>query len=294
MRVTQSHLTNNLIGYMSKNYRNIEKLQTQLSTGVKLHKPSDDPEAVSKSIYYRSQLVEVETFKNNAKEATNWLEITDDAMTKANDILIRVKELITVGASDSWGMDSRQAMADEIEQLVNHLGDIANSRLNGRYVFGGTDTDIKPYDSTDGLVNLNNDTINVEIGPGSSLPLNVTGQQVFNYNGGLFTKLNEIVTKLRDSTVPGDDISNLIGDLNNQQDHLLAVQSMVGSRMNRIELAVERLDQQELNLNKFLTENEDIDLAQVITQLTSQEQVHRASLSVGAKIIQTSLMDFLR
>ena len=72
------------------------------------------------------------------------------------------------------------------------------------------------------------------------------------------------------------------------------MRAVVGARQNRLELMGNRLSSQEINVTKQLSENEDTDYSKAITELTTAESIHQASLSVGAKIIQQTLVDFIR
>ena len=81
------------------------------------------------------------------------------------------------------------------------------------------------------------------------------------------------------------------------QSHLTNVtntRSNLGAKLNRIELMENRIDQQEIISKEIMSDNEDIDFEKVVTQMMAQESVYRTALSVGARIIQPTLMDFLR
>lgn len=68
----------------------------------------------------------------------------------------------------------------------------------------------------------------------------------------------------------------------------------MGVRLNRIEMMTNRLEDQDANVKKMMTNNEDVDIEETIMNLIMAENVHRIAMSSGARIIQPSLMDFLR
>ena len=112
-------------------------------------------------------------------------------------------------------------------------------------------------------------------------------------NGGIFKVLNDIATGLGNSNgAPSNN--NYLTQLDDQMNNVLKIQSDLGARMNRAQLSSSRLDDMETSTTQLLSNDEDADIAQVITNLQSQENVHRAALSVGARIIQPSLVDFLK
>lgn len=74
---------------------------------------------------------------------------------------------------------------------------------------------------------------------------------------------------------------------------MLEARADVGARQNRVEMMTNRLSLQEINVTKQMSQNEDVDYAEAITQMITYESIHQASLSVGAKIIQQTLVNFL-
>jgi flagellar hook-associated protein 3 FlgL len=89
-------------------------------------------------------------------------------------------------------------------------------------------------------------------------------------------------------------LDGLLSDLDGKMDSMSAERAELGARYNRLELIEDRVGKQEIVSTRILSENEDADLEKVIMDLTAQESIHRAALSVGARIIQPTLMDFLR
>lgn len=102
------------------------------------------------------------------------------------------------------------------------------------------------------------------------------------------------LTSALEEDILGDMFSELIGKMDKHISKLLNTRAGIGGKINRLELTIERLSSDELNFTDLLSQNEDIDLARVITKLSSQETVYNASLMASAKIIQPSLLDFIR
>ena len=103
----------------------------------------------------------------------------------------------------------------------------------------------------------------------------------------------EIGTAIQSDT-PSGELSKHISTIDTNMNKLLETRSGIGARQNRVELMDTRLQSQEVIATKRMSENEDIDYEKTITQMITQESIHRAALSVGAKIIQPTLADFLR
>lgn len=92
----------------------------------------------------------------------------------------------------------------------------------------------------------------------------------------------------------GDMFNEILGKLDNHIDDLLNTRATIGGKINRLELTISRLEDDNLNFTDLLSKNEDIDFAEVMVKMSSQETVYNASLQASATIIQPSLLDFIR
>ena len=110
--------------------------------------------------------------------------------------------------------------------------------------------------------------------------------------GGLIADLDKFIQLLDAGN--NDGISNMLGDFDKDMNNILRVRADVGARVNRIELTANRLDSDEINFTKLMSTNEDVDMVDAIMNLQNEENVYKASLSGGARIIQPTLLDFLR
>jgi flagellar hook-associated protein 3 FlgL len=296
MRVTQSMLSSNSLRNLSESYRRMGQYQDQLSTGKKITKPSDDPVVAMKGMFYRSNLTEVEQYKRNLSELYLWMENSEAGLEQANNGLQRVRELVIQGKNGSLSPTDRDAVAREIEQIKNDLVQVANTQVSGRYIFHGTDTANPPAIAGNpptvagNLANENIKEYKIEVSRGVSLRANVDSTKVFNTE--LFNTVHEIQKALEDDTPA--ELDALLKRLDGVMDSISAERSELGARYNRLEMIDDRIGQQEVMANRVLSDNEDADIERVITDLKTQESVHRAALGVGARILQPTLLDFLR
>lgn len=296
MRVTQSMLSQNMLRNLSSSYNKMGKLQEQLNTGKKVTRPSDDPVVVMKSLGYGMQVNKVEQFQKNMGEVNNWLDSSDDALDGVGQVLHRLKELAT-SASNTGTMTEtdRKAIETEIGQLREHLQDMANTKVGDKHIFSGSMTD-KPL--------FNKDTGKFE--DGKSFSANVEIQVFDGINlrvstdvSKMFKDIDTMLDKVKDltatgSTATGESFGKLIGEIDGHMDVVLSKRADVGARSNRAELMHNRLEMQEGAAKKQRSQNEDVDFEKTITDLITSESIHRATLSVGARIMQPTLMDFLR
>ncbi|HWL13283.1 MAG TPA: flagellin, partial [Ureibacillus sp.] len=127
---------------------------------------------------------------------------------------------------------------------------------------------------------------------GIKIPINTSGQSTFGEalkTGGTIDQLMEGLKSTDEA-----DITNRLAELDETINVFIKEQAKVGAKQNRIDLMTDRVGQQEVFAQKILSSNEDVDMEKVILDFTTQESIHNASLSVGAKVIQPSLLDFLR
>lgn len=292
MRVTQSMLSNNMLRHISQSYDRMGKTQEQLATGKKISRPSDDPVVAMKGMTYRTNLTEVEQYKRNLSEAYNWMENSDAALDKATSVMQRIREL-TVQASNGTLEDSQKEMiATEVGQLKEHLASIANTQVAGKYIFNGNNTTKAPVDlsTTPPTVSTNQNQINIEMSKGIDVAVNINPTKVFNTD--IFGNINDLEEALKGNNPT--TIDDFLGKLDSNIDNMLSERAELGARYNRVDLINARVDEQEVIANRILSDNEDADIERVITDLKMQESIHRAALSVGSRIIQPTLMDFLR
>lgn len=296
MRITQSMLTNQSLSNLNNNLNRIQDLDQQLSTGKKINKLSDDPVGLSFSLRYKEDLAQNEQFKENIDYAKSKINHTESAINEVDDILQRARELAVQGANDTNSEKSRNAIAAEIHQLYEQLVDVGNSQFNGEYIFNGQLTNLKTYEyGTAQNVTPNQDDVKLEVGKGIALTVNISGSELFGEEtdaNNAFKVLNDLEQNLLNDDT--DAIGSSLGSIDESINTVIDSYAKVGAVSNRADLINSRLEDENINLQKLISETEDADLAEVITNLNTAENVYKASLQVTADIIQTSLLDFLR
>lgn len=315
-RVTQSMLSTNMLRNLNNSYSKMSKYEDMITSGMKITRASDDPVVAVKGMKYRVELDKIGQYQRNINEAESWLDTTDTALDQVGSVLNRVKELIVQAANDTNTAEERQKIKQEIDQIREQIRDVANTQLGGKFIFSGTKTQTQTF--LNGEINpdlidnnappttpptLNNGAqgkVEVEVFDGITLTVNTSGAPE------MFSKidnfLGEVSTVLGDANADGNVIGSFLGSIADGSDTTLAdmqarvleVRADVGARMNRVELMKNRLSIQEINTTKQKSLNEDVDYAETITKMTTQESIHQAALSVGAKIIQQTLVDFIR
>ncbi|MBP3040170.1 flagellar hook-associated protein FlgL [Bacillaceae bacterium Marseille-Q3522] len=287
MRVTQSMLASNMLRNLSNSYERLGKLQTQLATEKKFSKPSDDPVAAMMGLSYRTDVARIAQYTRNIGEVRNWVDSTDDALDNAVSALQRISELAVEASNDPLDAEQKSYIAKEISELKTHLSNIADTKVGGKFIFNGTQTNRRP--SSEGF---STGEIQVEVFEGIKIPLNIEGRPLFEeLIGNTGGAINDLITSLENDDT---DIATQIDKINAVIDQFVEARATIGAKQNRVDLIEARLGQQDVLSKRIMSDNEDIDIEKTITELTTQESIHQAALSVGSRIIQPSLVDFLR
>ncbi|SNZ05134.1 flagellar hook-associated protein 3 FlgL [Terribacillus aidingensis] len=294
MRITQSMMSNRMLSNLSNSYSDLNKYSEQLSSGKKITKPSDDPVVATKGMSYRTEVRDVEQYKRNLSEAQTWIDNSDSALSNATSALQRIRELAVQASNGTYEEGQRGNIAQEVDQLKEQLASVANTQINEKYIFNGSATDTAPVvinEDGSATVDFNTNAVSLTLSKGVEVKMNVNGGNVFGEK--LFNDLENFSAALR-SGGSDEDLDQYIGALDENINNLVNERADLGARMNRMDLVASRLDDQELSATKLMSDNEDAEMEEVIMNLTSQEAVHRAAMSAGARIIQPTLMDFLR
>jgi len=289
MRVTEKIINQGLMKNISNSLQRLDRNYQQLSTGKRIQYPSDDPVGVTISLKMRACLREIDQYKANAETASSWLEATDASLDELTKVLHRLKEIAVYGGNETLPEDSMNALADEVAELKDHVWQVANARHENRYLFAGQQTKEPAYD--DSFAYQGDDRpLLMEVGIGSRMDYSVPGSEVF---GDFFARLDEFEARLRNAE--HEEISHTdLGMLEDRLDQVLNVRSSIGAKVNRLERNIERMGIMEVNYSGLLSKNEDADIAEVMMQLKMNEHVYQAALATGARILQTTLVNYLR
>lgn len=263
----------------------------QLATGKKINRPSDDPFGTVKAMNYRSQLAEVDQYKRNINEVHHKMDNIDAALDETTKVLHRIRELAVYASNDTHDSEERSYIKKEVEQLREQLVKIANTNVNGEYIFNANDPTSKLIENGNYPSETDVSGTEIVISKGIKINTNVNAGAVFGTD--TFERIDNFIQSLE----PDDNqaaISASIEDIDHILKKVLNERADLGARMNRIDLIENRLGETEVLTTKMMAENENIDYEKVITQFMTQESVHRAALAASSRLIQPTLLDFLR
>ncbi|AIQ65886.1 flagellar hook protein [Paenibacillus stellifer] len=295
MRVTGAMQNMQLVNNLQRINEGMTKAQNQLATGQKITKPSDDPIGVGYQMRYDTDLARSDEFLNNAQTGSEILKTMDALMQQASDVMKRARTLTLQAANGTYDAEQRKVISAEIKQLKEQLVTIGNSTYNGRYLFNGQKTDQAPY-TVAGAAGESTDpgTFSLYVSPAVKVPVSLTGEDIFGKAGtdNAFKVLDDLATALDSNDTTA--ISASLGKIDTVADGFSLGWAEIGARMNRFELMENRITSEQTNLKEMRANVADVDVPTVITDLKMKEVVLQSALSTGARIMQTSLLDFLR
>lgn len=297
MRVTQGMLSNNMLRNLMNSQTKMSDYMEQLYTGKKISRPSQDPVIAVKGINHRAEVSQIEQFKRNTGEIHNWMDNSDAALDKATQAMQRMRELAVQASNDHNDREERESIRREVNELKEHLIDVANTNVNDKYIFNGTNTAETPVEFDDDYmitsVSENNEAVEIAISNQTELQANVDPTKIFTDD--LFDDIDKFMERLSGSEdIDEHQIDKSISDLDKHINNGIDSRAELGARMNRLELIENRLDEQKVIATRTMSENEDVHMEEAITNLITQESLHRAALAAGSRVIQPTLIDFLR
>jgi flagellar hook-associated protein 3 FlgL len=300
-RITTQMTTARVLANINNVQDQLATTQQQLSTGLRINQPSDDPYGASLAIQLKNDLQGLTTYSNNVTDGTAWASAADTSLSNVMNMLQRAQELTVQASNGVESATDLSATADEIDQLADAMKQEANTQYNGQYIFSGTATTTQPYSSATGDVFQGNTAaITRQIGPGSSLQVNtdisgLLGSGTSANDGKLLNTLRTIAADMRSGNGAGvaDLSANQLSNLQNSLNSLVQLQANVGAAQNRLTLAGDRIQGLQNSDTAALSNDEDVNMAQAVTTFSSEQAAFTAALKAGANIVQSSLMDFL-
>lgn len=301
LRVTQRLLAERTLADLSKQMRELMKWQERLATGLRVNAPSDNPLDARRAIDTRATIAEYEQYIDNISGAQPYLVETDTSIQTVVDALQRAQELTIRGASESQAQPQLDQLAIEINQILENVLSQANHLTNDRYIFAGTRTTAPPFqaarDASGEITAVNyvgnSDDISIPVGNGVELVTNLTGDDVFQSVEDVFQMLIDI----RDDLRAGDQDSlqaSRLGQLESALGQMLEALARVGAVENRADTLANDTQDFVLNLEEVLSDAIDADYADTVLNLNAQSNAYQAALQAAARVIQPSLLDFVR
>lgn len=322
-RVTHRSIQEATLARLQGNLQAIGKLQDQISSGKRITAPSDDPTGTVDSLAIRQQVRLNEQYDRNAQDGLSWLATQDTALQTTSSQL-RAARTLVVQALNAGGQTggSRAAIAVEIDGIAKTVQSLANAQYLGRNVFAGTSgagSAVQAGTPTTGTgyqgpvftwAPTGGATVDRQVDGQTPVPVDTNGADVFGtdeaangvtVNQSVFSLLAQISAEIKSpgstmtpASTTDTNLSDLLAKLDTRIGKVLEGLASVGARTNRIEQAQSVAADTKVQLAGQLQSVEDTDVPAAIITLQLQSTAYQAALTASSKVLNTSLMDFLR
>ena len=399
VRVTENMKYNSIIGNIFTVQNGCNSIMEKMSSQKSINRTSDNPVGMTRIFDFRKTKSFIEQYNRNIDSADAWLSSSESKLSAAGDLISKAREIAVREASSTATETSRKLSAENIQSLIDEMLSLANSTLNGRYLFSGSATDTPPFSASElparieaaggaegnefqgtvesqghftgtsnktfavrideggplaeaeysisldggkswcagkddlsaGTVELgdgvqmafdddggakplsngdlfyvksyaagyycgNNEKLSVDVQRDSPVTYNLTGQEVFTGVGSDGVDIFKCLADLKKAMQNNDQqsIQAQIGNLEKAQNQITLNVSKCGTRQNRLEIAESNLADLELKVTELMSNIEDADLTQLVTQFTMKEVSLKACYAIASEIGNTSVLDFLK
>lgn len=360
MRVADKMQFNQVNQNLTKNRSEMADLQNQAATQKRINKPSDDPLASARVLAARTEEKGNLQFIKNINNAKSFLEFSDQSLGELTEILVRAKELAISQSNDASGnSETRLVTASELEQIYNQSIQIGNRKLGERFVFGGYNTQERPFDQN-GQYSGDDGDMKIQTHKDTFVAMNLAGSKVFlgrgmgadgvvrpryetpttvgslkelqaeemerekknqeieeNYietrgpastrrqspldkqdpvTGGaginIFSTLKDLQVSMQTNDKTG--VQEALDTLDQAISQVVLSRAEIGSRIMAVNNTVESLQKAVVDNKIAASQLEDADTFQVISDINKSDSALRATLDTSGKLIQRSLLDFLK
>jgi len=258
-----------------------------VSSGKRIINLSDDPVGLTQALNIKSSQSNIDQLGRNIAMGTSWLNASESALSSVQDLISDAKTLAVQMSTATTSSAVRKASAATVQNIMDEIIGLANTQVTGRYIFAGSKTDSAAFLS-DGTYDGDASAFQIRIGKGETLTVGQDGNAVFD---NMFTTLTEFRTALEADDLDGIRMS--MDDLDDYFDRLSNTISDVGAKTNRLEIRQNIFEQLKITSTDRLSEIEDADLTEAITDLSEKELAYKAALASSAKVMELSLVDYL-
>lgn len=298
MRIASNTVQDNIVRQIQVLSTQTSKLQTQVATGQRIDSADDDPAAAGRVLSQQSEMRRVQQYSLNADRALEISQSTYSALSSVKDISDRAGEIATLGRSPN-SQESLGAYAAEVNQMIEQLVQVGNTRLGNDYIFAGTKVDTAPYTATrDSAGNITAVTFTGDTNQASialSEVAKVSPYASSTTTQGITDFLNQLVA-LRDAlkNADGDAIATTQTGLTSTEDLLVSAIADNGAVQLRIETNQKQQQTRGDNLVSLTNSETAADLPDSIVRLNQAQTAYQAALQSAANIMNLSLLDYIK
>lgn len=303
MRVTQNSLNRQVVAQLQERFENLARLEKQMSTGLRIEVPSEDPQTAYRILAANSQLARGGQYLKNANSLVDQLRMTESAVANVSELVARVRADGLRGANGALSEADRIAIANEVNGELEELLRLANQRYGSSYLFGGSNASSQPFGAESaegedfaGVEPADADAaapLELAVGDGERLAGSIDPAELFNLGDG--DTIFKAIIDLRDALRRGDQdaLAGTLDRLQTAVDVTASATTMIGVRLQTAETRAARLEEARISSEERLSQLADADAVETITRYNQEQAVYQMTLNAAARMIQQTLVNFL-
>ena len=324
MRITNASMIRTQLYDTQQSLAKMNTLNQQITTGKVISKVSDDPQKAIKIMNMNNEIKYTEKYNSNIDETVGWMNTSDASLETVGNLLGDIKDTILKVGNGTYSQSEMKSLNADMNEKIKQLADTLNSTYGGKYMFGGSNVDDAPIKVTtdaNGVVKLefnkdkngqilpNTEDLKTDISSGVNIDYNVSVGGLFNVkdaNGNNMNLLDEInnISKLMNDIANGDEktsstakdtlLNDTKGKIDTLFDHVLTERTSLGVKVSTAEKIKDANDEDLVTMKDILSKDQDTDVVEAFIELQSAELVYQASIKVGSKLIQPTVLDYIR
>jgi flagellar hook-associated protein 3 FlgL len=297
MRIVFSTAFEDITRAMQQSADSLAEAQRQVSTGLRISKPSDDPIGAAASVTEHAVQDRLDAYTSAGDAANYRLTLADNVMTDMVNQLTSAQSTALSARGSEIPQSTRDTVANELLAIRDALASDINTQFQGAYLFSGSKVTVAPYSISGGTVSPyqgDSDTNAIDIGSGRSVASTFDGSAILQ--GSDSTNVLETLTNLATAISTGDQagIDAGVQALNRAFDRTTAAQARIGNDEKSLDDTRSLISSARVGSVARLSSIEDVDLAQAASKLSQADTAYRAALAAMSTIGQVSLMDYLK
>ncbi|MEJ5358156.1 MAG: flagellar hook-associated protein FlgL [Desulfobacterales bacterium] len=303
MRITQNMMARMFTGVLRRQTLAMIGQQERIATQKRINRPSDDPAGAGRVLSGRGVLAGIEKYASGIQQGKSRLEFNEETLKLIGDLVRQARRTAEEKSAGGVSAAERALAATTVREIADQVLQLANARFNGEYVFGGDRRDVAPFVRDDeGNVTYRGESgaFFIPLPGGARVAVDADGRNYFQNEaaGGvnLFDELRDLIGGLENPDLEEGtaQIQATLDPLERAEVQLRNKRAEAAPQAYRLQTTEEHLTRWRAAVEAAIGRDEDADVAQAIVELKNLEVAYESTLAAASRILQPSLVDFLR
>jgi flagellar hook-associated protein 3 FlgL len=298
-------MSNIFVGNMRRQTEAMLQRQEQIASQKRINRPSDDPSGMGRVLAGRSTLAAIDQYTANIQQGKTRLEFNEETLKMVDDLVQQARRTAQEKSGGGVTAEERALAAEAVKEIYDQVLQLANSKLNGQYIFSGDRTNQEAFTrDVDYNATYNGDagSFRIPIADNVELRVDADGTNYFgdqvagNGDVDIFNELRDLINGLQnpDLAAGSTQIRATIDPLEQAHVQIMNKRSEAGPKLYRLQATEEHWTNVKNTVQAAIGRDEDVDVAQAIIELKNLETAYESTMAAASRIIQPSLVNFLK